>query len=83
MKFSILTFSIKCHFAEYRYVECQDYLNVMLSVIMLNIVMLSVVMLNIVMLSVIMLNVVTLSVVALILGLIGHYQCNIHLGPVT
>jgi hypothetical protein len=73
MKFSILTFSFKCHSAAYRYVECQDYLNGMLSVVMLNIVMPSVV----------MLNVVTLSVVALILGLIGHHQYNLHLGPVT
>jgi len=51
--------SIECHYA-----ECRDYLNVMLSVIMLNVVVLSVIRLNVVMLSVIRLNVVMLSVVA-------------------
>ncbi len=40
--------SIACHFD-----ECRDYLNVMLSVIMLNVGMLSVVRLNVVMLSVV------------------------------
>ncbi len=41
-----------------------DYLNVMLSVIMLNIVKLSVFMLNVVILSVVMLNIVMLSIAA-------------------
>ncbi len=35
--------SIECHHAECRYAECRDYLNVMLSVVRLNVVMLSVV----------------------------------------
>jgi hypothetical protein len=46
------------------YAECLDYLNVMLSVIMLNLLMLSVARLNVVMLSVMRLNVVMLSVIA-------------------
>ncbi len=45
--------SIECHYAECRYAGCHDNLNVMLSVIMLNVVMLSVIRLNVVMLSVI------------------------------
>jgi hypothetical protein len=45
--------SIEFHYAECRYAECCDYLNVMLSVLMLNVVMLSVVMLNVVMVSVV------------------------------
>jgi hypothetical protein len=45
--------SIECHYAENHYAECCDYLNVMLSVIMLNVVMLSAVMQNVVMLSVV------------------------------
>jgi hypothetical protein len=40
--------SIECHYA-----ECLDYLNVMQSVIMLNVIMLSVIRLNVVMLSVV------------------------------
>jgi hypothetical protein len=44
---------IECHYAECHYAECGDYLNVMLSVVMLNAVMLSVVRLNVVMLSVV------------------------------
>jgi hypothetical protein len=39
---------IECHYA-----ECRDYLNVMLSVLMLNVIMLSVVRLNVAMLSVV------------------------------
>ncbi len=35
------------------YAECRDYLNVMLSVVMLNVIMLSVIMLNVVLLSVV------------------------------
>jgi hypothetical protein len=50
--------SKQCHYA-----ECRDYLNVMLSVVMMNVVMLSVVMMNVVMLSVVRLNVIVLSVV--------------------
>jgi hypothetical protein len=57
--------SIECHYAECLYADCHDYLNVMLSVVRLNVVMLSVVMLNVIMLSVIMLNVVMLIVVRL------------------
>jgi hypothetical protein len=34
--------SIECHYSEYHYAECFDYLNVTLSVIRLNVVMLSV-----------------------------------------
>ncbi len=34
---------IECHYAEFHYAECWDYLNVMLSVVMLNVLMLSVV----------------------------------------
>ncbi len=45
--------SIECHYAEYRYAECHNYLNVMLSAILLNVVMLSVVRLNVVILSVV------------------------------
>ncbi len=40
--------SIECHYA-----ECRDYLNVMRSVVRLNVIMLSVVRLNVVMLSVV------------------------------
>jgi hypothetical protein len=40
--------SIECHFA-----ECRDYLNVMLSVIILNVIVLSVIRLKVVMLSVV------------------------------
>ncbi len=40
--------SIECYYA-----ECRDYLNVMLSAVMLNVIMLSVVRLNVVMLSVV------------------------------
>ncbi len=39
-------------YAECRYAACLDYLNVMLSVIVLNVVMLSVITLNVIMLSV-------------------------------
>jgi hypothetical protein len=35
--------SIECHYAQCRYAECRDYLNVMLSVFILNVVILSVV----------------------------------------
>jgi hypothetical protein len=35
--------SLCCRYAERRYVQCQDHLNVLLSVVMLNVVMLSVV----------------------------------------
>ncbi len=45
--------SIECHYADFRYAECLNYLNVMMSIVMLNIVMLSVVRLNVVMLSVV------------------------------
>ncbi len=45
--------------------ECRDYLNIMLSVVMLNVVMLSFLMLNVVMLIFLMLNVVMLNVVML------------------
>ncbi len=45
--------SIECHYAECHYAECRDFLNVILSVIMLNFIMLSVVRLNVVMLSVV------------------------------
>jgi hypothetical protein len=38
---------------DYHYAECCDYLNVILSVVMMNVVMLSVIMLNVVMLSVV------------------------------
>jgi hypothetical protein len=44
--------SVELYYAESRYAECRNYLNVMLSVIMLNVPMLSVIVLNIVMLSV-------------------------------
>jgi hypothetical protein len=47
-----MTLSIECHDTECRYAQCHDYLNVMLSVFMLNVVILSVFMLNVVMLSV-------------------------------
>ncbi len=33
--------SIECQYADCRYAECRDYLNVMLSIFMLNVVMLS------------------------------------------
>jgi hypothetical protein len=57
MTCSIMTLSIKCHYA-----ECSDYFLHMLSVIMLNVIMVSVVMLNVIILSVVMLNVIMLSV---------------------
>ncbi len=57
--------SIECCYAEHRYAECHDYLNVLLNVVMLNVVMLSVVILNYVMLSVVILNDVMLSVIIL------------------
>ncbi len=34
--------SIECHYADFRYAECLNYLNVMMSVVMLNVVMLNV-----------------------------------------
>jgi hypothetical protein len=54
--------SIEYHYAECHYAQCRDYLNVMLSVVML-----SVVRLNVVILSVVRLNVVMLSVAARLL----------------
>jgi len=51
-------------YAECCYAECRDYLNVILSVVILNVIMLSVVRLNVIMLSVSRLNVIILSVVA-------------------
>jgi hypothetical protein len=53
--------SIECHNAECC-AECRDYLNVMLSVVMLNVIMLIVVMLSVVRLNVIMLSVVALHI---------------------
>jgi hypothetical protein len=44
---------IESRYAEFRYAECRNYLNVMLSVFMLNVVLLSAIMLNVVMLSVV------------------------------
>ncbi len=44
---------IESSYAEYRYAECRDYLNVILSVIMLNVIILSVVTLNVIMLRVV------------------------------
>jgi hypothetical protein len=56
--------TIECHYAKCcRYAECRDYLNVMLSVVMLIVVMLNIVMLNVIMLSVDGLNAIFLSVV--------------------
>ncbi len=43
-----MTICIVCFYAEYRFAEGRDYLNVMLSVIILNGIMLSVVMMNVV-----------------------------------
>jgi hypothetical protein len=40
---SIIIFSIECRYAERRYVECRDYLKVMLIVVVLNVIMLNVV----------------------------------------
>jgi hypothetical protein len=40
--------SIERHHADCRYAECRDYLNVMLSVVMLNVIKLTVIMLNVV-----------------------------------
>jgi hypothetical protein len=48
----IQNFSMKVLIAVMHYAECHDYLNVMLSAVMLNVDMLSVVMLNVVVLSV-------------------------------
>jgi hypothetical protein len=45
--------SIECHYAVCHYAESRDYLNVILSVIMLNFIVLSVVRLNVIMLSVV------------------------------
>jgi hypothetical protein len=45
--------SIECHYAECCYAEYHDYLNVMLSVLTLNVFVLSFVRLNVVMLSVV------------------------------
>jgi hypothetical protein len=60
----LLCFTIECCCAEYRFSECHDYLNVMLSIIILNVVMLSVIILNVGLLNVVMLSVVMLNVVA-------------------
>ena len=57
--------SIECHYAECLYADCRDYLNVMLSVVRLNVVMMSVVMLSVVRLNVVMLSSVMLIVVRL------------------
>ncbi len=60
MTLNIMTFSIGCPYAELRYVVFRDYLNAMLSVIMLNAIMLIVLRLNVIMLNVDMLNVIML-----------------------
>ncbi len=44
--------SIECRYADFRYAECRDYLNVMLSVVMMSNVTLNVIILSVVMLSV-------------------------------
>jgi hypothetical protein len=67
--------SVVCHYA-----VCRDYLNVMLSVVLLNFVTLSAVMLNVVMLSAVMLNVfmlsaVMLSVIMLIVFMLSVFIC--------
>ncbi len=49
--------SNECHYAECCYAECRDYLNVMLSVILLNVVMPSVVRLKVVMPSIVAPNI--------------------------
>jgi hypothetical protein len=59
-----MTFRIMCHYPECFCAECRDYLNVMLSIIILNVVMLSVIILNVGLLNVVMLSVVMLNVVA-------------------
>jgi hypothetical protein len=69
--------SIECHFA-----ECHDYLNVMLSVFILNVIMLSVVMLtvvrlNVFMLSVIMLSVFMLNVIGLNVIMLSVFMLNV------
>jgi hypothetical protein len=58
---------MRCHYTEFRYVECRvlfiALLNVVkLSAVMLNVVKLSAVMLNVVKLSIIMLRIVMLSI---------------------
>ncbi len=55
--------SIECQCAECLFADCRDYLNVMPSVVRLNVVMLSVVMLNVIMLNVVLLNVIMQIVV--------------------
>ncbi len=52
-------------YSECNYTEYCDYLFLIFSVVMLNVIMLSVIMLNVVILSVVMLNVVILSIAAL------------------
>ncbi len=59
-----LSIDIQLNIIECHYAECRDYLNVMLSVFMLNLLMLRVARLNVVMPSVMRLNVVMLGVVA-------------------
>ncbi len=43
-----MTLSIECRYAERRYAEYDNYLNVMVSIILLNVIMLKVVILNVV-----------------------------------
>ncbi len=56
--------TIECCYADRRYAECCNCLNVTLSVIMLNVFILNLMLLNVVILSVVVLGVVMLSVVA-------------------
>ncbi len=71
MKVNIATFSIMTLSIECRYAKCRDYLNVILSFIMLIVIMLSVVRLNVVMMSDVMLSVVMFSVAMLSVAMLS------------
>jgi hypothetical protein len=63
----------ECHYVVFRYAECCDYLNVMMSVVMLSVIMLYVVMLSVIILYVFMLSVIMLYVVMLSVKLSVHH----------
>ncbi len=67
-----MTLSIEC-----RYAKCRDYLNVILSFVMLNVITLSVVRLNVVMVSDVMLSVIMLSVVMLSVAMLSVIMLSV------
>ncbi len=67
----------ECHYAECHCAECRDYLNVMLSVVILNVIMLSIIRLNVIMLSVVA-SVATLANCFALLSTVEKTSANKH-----